>query len=153
MLRLFNSPLVALRLFGLHPWKRLTYNGTLIMEILSIRLEQSTIATALEQHLLHQKLHAFRLDGDNIRFGLNKVGLTLIFWTFSTLTRPLTSLPLHSRFFFFKFTSFSAGPRVLPHRPYRKHPSNLPRLPPLFPLHLHHHHCIHLSLHIRSRIS
>ena len=34
---------------------------------------QSTIATALEQHLLHRKLHAYRLDGDNIRFGLNKV--------------------------------------------------------------------------------
>ncbi|CED82897.1 adenylylsulfate kinase [Phaffia rhodozyma] len=33
---------------------------------------KSTIATALEQHLLHLKLHAFRLDGDNIRFGLNK---------------------------------------------------------------------------------
>ncbi|KAJ9124696.1 hypothetical protein QFC24_003063 [Naganishia onofrii] len=33
---------------------------------------KSTIATALEQHLLHKKLHAFRLDGDNIRFGLNK---------------------------------------------------------------------------------
>lgn len=35
--------------------------------------KQSTIATALEQHLLHKKLHAYRLDGDNIRFGLNKV--------------------------------------------------------------------------------
>lgn len=34
---------------------------------------KSTIATALEQHLLHRKLHAFRLDGDNVRFGLNKV--------------------------------------------------------------------------------
>ncbi|WVQ68055.1 adenylylsulfate kinase [Kwoniella botswanensis] len=33
---------------------------------------KSTIATALEQHLLHKKLHAYRLDGDNIRFGLNK---------------------------------------------------------------------------------
>lgn len=33
---------------------------------------QSTIATALEQHLLHKRLHAYRLDGDNIRFGLNK---------------------------------------------------------------------------------
>lgn len=33
---------------------------------------KSTIATALEQHLLHQGLHAYRLDGDNIRFGLNK---------------------------------------------------------------------------------
>ncbi|UZJ53891.1 hypothetical protein CBS101457_003211 [Exobasidium rhododendri] len=33
---------------------------------------KSTIATALEQHLLHQNVSAFRLDGDNIRFGLNK---------------------------------------------------------------------------------
>ena len=33
---------------------------------------KSTIATALEQHLLHQNISAFRLDGDNIRFGLNK---------------------------------------------------------------------------------
>ncbi|KAG7530111.1 hypothetical protein FFLO_05270 [Filobasidium floriforme] len=33
---------------------------------------KSTIATALEQHLLQRKLHAFRLDGDNVRFGLNK---------------------------------------------------------------------------------
>ncbi|KAI9637499.1 putative adenylyl-sulfate kinase [Dioszegia hungarica] len=33
---------------------------------------KSTIATALEQHLLHKGLHAYRLDGDNIRFGLNK---------------------------------------------------------------------------------
>lgn len=32
----------------------------------------STIATALEQHLLHNKVVAYRLDGDNIRFGLNK---------------------------------------------------------------------------------
>jgi adenylylsulfate kinase-like enzyme len=33
---------------------------------------QSTIATALEQHLLHLKKFTYRLDGDNIRFGLNK---------------------------------------------------------------------------------
>lgn len=33
---------------------------------------KSTIATALEQTLLHRGLHSFRLDGDNIRFGLNK---------------------------------------------------------------------------------
>jgi len=33
---------------------------------------KSTIACALEQHLLHLKKYAFRLDGDNIRFGLNK---------------------------------------------------------------------------------
>lgn len=33
---------------------------------------KSTIATALEQHLLHLGLSAYRLDGDNVRFGLNK---------------------------------------------------------------------------------
>ena len=33
---------------------------------------KSTIATALEQTLLQRGLHAYRLDGDNIRFGLNK---------------------------------------------------------------------------------
>jgi len=33
---------------------------------------KSTIACALEQHLLHLKKFAYRLDGDNIRFGLNK---------------------------------------------------------------------------------
>jgi adenylylsulfate kinase len=33
---------------------------------------KSTIAVALEQVLLQQGKHAYRLDGDNIRFGLNK---------------------------------------------------------------------------------
>ncbi|KAF1817493.1 adenylyl-sulfate kinase [Eremomyces bilateralis CBS 781.70] len=33
---------------------------------------KSTIATALEQHLLHLGRTAYRLDGDNVRFGLNK---------------------------------------------------------------------------------
>ncbi|MCJ1248442.1 Adenylyl-sulfate kinase [Trapelia coarctata] len=33
---------------------------------------KSTIATALEQHLLRHSLAAYRLDGDNIRFGLNR---------------------------------------------------------------------------------
>ncbi|BFZ53024.1 Adenylyl-sulfate kinase [Savitreella phatthalungensis] len=33
---------------------------------------KSTIAVALEQHLLHLGINAYRLDGDNIRFGLNK---------------------------------------------------------------------------------
>jgi adenylylsulfate kinase len=33
---------------------------------------KSTIATALEQHLLHSSLSAYRLDGDNVRFGLNR---------------------------------------------------------------------------------
>ena len=35
-------------------------------------LTKSTIACALEQHLLHLGKFAYRLDGDNIRFGLNK---------------------------------------------------------------------------------
>lgn len=30
------------------------------------------MATALEQHLLHLGVAAYRLDGDNVRFGLNK---------------------------------------------------------------------------------
>ncbi|ESZ91352.1 adenylyl-sulfate kinase [Sclerotinia borealis F-4128] len=33
---------------------------------------KSTIAIALEQHLLHLGHAAYRLDGDNVRFGLNK---------------------------------------------------------------------------------
>ncbi|KAF9502010.1 adenylylsulfate kinase [Pleurotus eryngii] len=33
---------------------------------------KSTIACALEQHLLHLHRFSYRLDGDNIRFGLNK---------------------------------------------------------------------------------
>ncbi|CAG8752103.1 4274_t:CDS:1, partial [Funneliformis mosseae] len=33
---------------------------------------KSTLASALEQHLLHLGVSSYRLDGDNIRFGLNK---------------------------------------------------------------------------------
>jgi adenylylsulfate kinase len=33
---------------------------------------KSTIASALEQHLVGTGVHCYRLDGDNIRFGLNK---------------------------------------------------------------------------------
>ncbi|CAG8816935.1 41718_t:CDS:2, partial [Gigaspora margarita] len=33
---------------------------------------KSTIASALEQHLLRLGISCYRLDGDNIRFGLNK---------------------------------------------------------------------------------
>ncbi|KAI7852375.1 adenylylsulfate kinase [Circinella umbellata] len=33
---------------------------------------KSTLATALEQTLLHSGISAYRLDGDNVRFGLNK---------------------------------------------------------------------------------
>jgi adenylylsulfate kinase len=33
---------------------------------------KSTIASALEQHLVHGGVHCYRLDGDNIRHGLNR---------------------------------------------------------------------------------
>lgn len=33
---------------------------------------KSTVACALEQHLLHLHKFTYRLDGDNVRFGLNK---------------------------------------------------------------------------------
>eukprot|EP00011_Vannellida_sp_DIVA3-517-6-12_P008546 CAMPEP_0114614958 /NCGR_PEP_ID=MMETSP0168-20121206/5920_1 /TAXON_ID=95228 ORGANISM="Vannella sp., Strain DIVA3 517/6/12" /NCGR_SAMPLE_ID=MMETSP0168 /ASSEMBLY_ACC=CAM_ASM_000044 /LENGTH=206 /DNA_ID=CAMNT_0001826019 /DNA_START=237 /DNA_END=857 /DNA_ORIENTATION=- len=33
---------------------------------------KSTIASALEQVLIQRKINSYRLDGDNIRFGLNK---------------------------------------------------------------------------------
>ncbi|KAF8979134.1 Adenylyl-sulfate kinase [Entomortierella lignicola] len=33
---------------------------------------KSTLASALEQHLVSLRIAAYRLDGDNIRFGLNK---------------------------------------------------------------------------------
>jgi adenylylsulfate kinase len=36
------------------------------------RRTQSTVACALEQHLLHLHKFTYRLDGDNIRYGLNK---------------------------------------------------------------------------------
>ncbi len=39
---------------------------------------KSTIACILEQLLLHRKKHAYRLDGDNVRFGLNSDGKTLV---------------------------------------------------------------------------
>ncbi|KAG5463213.1 MAG: Adenylylsulfate kinase-domain-containing protein, partial [Olpidium bornovanus] len=33
---------------------------------------KSTLAAALEQELVRRGVHAYRLDGDNIRFGLNR---------------------------------------------------------------------------------
>ena len=35
-------------------------------------IDLATIASALEYHLLSKGLNAYRLDGDNVRFGLNK---------------------------------------------------------------------------------
>ena len=48
---------------------------------------KSTIASALEQVLLNKKINGFRLDGDNVRFGLNS---NLV--CFSFLLFPLLSL-------------------------------------------------------------
>lgn len=60
---------------GLTREERNKYNGqqglTLWLTGLSAS-GKSTIATALEQHLLHNGVTSYRLDGDNIRFGLNK---------------------------------------------------------------------------------
>jgi hypothetical protein len=48
------------------------YHWLVFFERLAKAGAQSTIACALEQQLLHLKRFAYRLDGDNIRFGLNK---------------------------------------------------------------------------------
>jgi hypothetical protein len=37
-----------------------------------IQLIKATIASALERYLLSKNINTYRLDGDNIRFGLNK---------------------------------------------------------------------------------
>ena len=45
---------------------------TVLMGDGTSRTIQSTVACALEQHLLHLQKFTYRLDGDNVRFGLNK---------------------------------------------------------------------------------
>ncbi|KAI6009230.1 adenylylsulfate kinase [Pisolithus marmoratus] len=56
----------------------LSASGKVVLSFLSQRIlipsstSQSTIACALEQTLLHQRKFTYRLDGDNVRFGLNK---------------------------------------------------------------------------------
>ncbi|KAL9092302.1 MAG: hypothetical protein Q9165_004476 [Trypethelium subeluteriae] len=47
-------------------------NATNFASSVVVPFGKSTIATALEQHLLHLGLATYRLDGDNVRFGLNK---------------------------------------------------------------------------------
>ena len=42
------------------------------MKNYTLNLDKSTIACALEQYLVRLRKYAYRLDGDNIRFGLNK---------------------------------------------------------------------------------
>src|SRR5437773_8513724 len=52
--------------------KLLAQKGVTVWMIGLSALGKSIIAVMLEQMLLHQKKHAYRLDGDNIRMGLNK---------------------------------------------------------------------------------
>jgi len=53
-------------------WKALGAHGATLWFTGLSGSGKSTIASALEQELTHRKVHCYRLDGDNIRFGLNK---------------------------------------------------------------------------------
>jgi adenylylsulfate kinase len=53
-------------------WKSLKAKGATLWFTGLSASGKSTIASALEQHLVHQGVHCYRLDGDNIRHGLNK---------------------------------------------------------------------------------
>ena len=53
-------------------WKSLQARGCTLWFTGLSASGKSTIASALEQTLVHRGLHAYRLDGDNIRMGLNK---------------------------------------------------------------------------------
>ena len=53
-------------------WKNLQSKGCTLWFTGLSASGKSTIASALEQHLVSQGTNCYRLDGDNIRFGLNK---------------------------------------------------------------------------------
>jgi adenylylsulfate kinase len=53
-------------------WKALGCKGATMWFTGLSACGKSTIACALEQALVNQKVSCYRLDGDNIRFGLNK---------------------------------------------------------------------------------
>ncbi len=53
-------------------WKALGVKGCTLWFTGLSASGKSTIASALEQVLVNQGVHSYRLDGDNIRFGLNK---------------------------------------------------------------------------------
>ncbi len=52
-------------------WKHLGCKGATLWFTGLSGSGKSTIASALEQELAYRKVHCYRLDGDNIRFGLN----------------------------------------------------------------------------------
>ncbi len=53
-------------------WDHLKLNGCTMWFTGLSASGKSTIASALEQVLVQRGVHAYRLDGDNVRFGLNK---------------------------------------------------------------------------------
>lgn len=53
-------------------WKALKARGCTLWFTGLSASGKSTIASALEQHLVNSGMDCYRLDGDNIRFGLNK---------------------------------------------------------------------------------
>jgi adenylylsulfate kinase len=53
-------------------WKALKTRGCTLWFTGLSASGKSTIASALEQHLVNSGVNCYRLDGDNIRFGLNK---------------------------------------------------------------------------------
>ena len=53
-------------------WKALKARGCTLWFTGLSASGKSTIASALEQHLVNSGVNCYRLDGDNIRFGLNK---------------------------------------------------------------------------------
>ena len=53
-------------------WKSLKSTGATLWFTGLSASGKSTIASALEQALVNQGVNSYRLDGDNIRFGLNK---------------------------------------------------------------------------------
>ncbi|MCC6675657.1 MAG: adenylyl-sulfate kinase [Phycisphaerales bacterium] len=53
-------------------WKALSAKGATLWFTGLSASGKSTIASALEQTLINAGLNSYRLDGDNIRFGLNK---------------------------------------------------------------------------------
>jgi adenylylsulfate kinase len=53
-------------------WRALNAKGATLWFTGLSASGKSTIASALEQHLVNSGINCYRLDGDNIRFGLNK---------------------------------------------------------------------------------
>ena len=65
---------------------------------------KSTIASALEQVLLNKKINCFRLDGDNVRFGLNSNLVCSFFFDFIfSISKSPNNFSLTKQILFFFF--------------------------------------------------